>query len=279
MDAYINRIKNAYLDTQFSLWAIQLRGKEQIIGFIRADYHREVDSIRLFYALELAYQNYGYMKEAISAIVPYFMEDVQVNRLEAICDGNHLSAGKVLIRCGFNVGGIMRQAVFSNGKTADLISYSIVKDTYMKMQEYKNSTIDDLWLTSYRENGGDPLNNIMRLPKNEAENFAKHLSSVTTSQNDRYGRYFERYYEKRQKTEECLYSQFIKQGGRPQTTHPIYFVLCGSQSLASFYGQQEHVSIKLKDIPSDYLSFTPRDSMHLKDMGLLEYTVWNKDVF
>ncbi|HEX3037661.1 MAG TPA: hypothetical protein VHO94_01540 [Oscillospiraceae bacterium] len=36
------------------------------------------------------------------------------------------------------------------------------------------------------------------------------------------------------------------------------------------------MSIKLKDIPSEYISFTPRDSMHLKDMGLLEGTVWSK---
>lgn len=37
--------------------------------------------------------------------------------------------------------------------------------------------------------------------------------------------------------------------------------------------------IKLKDVPSKYISFTPRDSMHLKDMGLLEGTVWSKDDF
>lgn len=37
--------------------------------------------------------------------------------------------------------------------------------------------------------------------------------------------------------------------------------------------------LPLKEIPSEFISFTPRDSMHLKDMGLLEGTVWTKNDF
>lgn len=52
-----------------------------------------------------------------------------------------------------------------------------------------------------------------------------------------------------------------------------------SSSFQKFYGNEERIEIPIKDIASEHLSFTPRDSMHLKDMGLLEGTVWNKDVF
>lgn len=109
----------------------------------------------------------------------------------------------------------------------------------MRIKEYKNINIDDLWITNYRENGGEHLKSIMRLPKDEAAKLAKHLSSVTTSGNDRYGAYFERYYEKRRNTEEWLYSQFQKRGGNPQTKHPIYFAVCDSPNLERFYGQRE----------------------------------------
>ena len=276
IDSYFDRLQDLYSKPCFFLWAIQLCDEERIIGFIRADYNQNVNSAKLSFALELTRQNHGYMKEAISAVIPYLIEEVQVNRIEAFCDNQHRIANKVLIRCGFNVEGIKRQAGFSNGEIVDLISFAILKETYMRIKEYKNINIDDLWITNYRENGGERLKNIMRLPKDEAVKLASQLSTLTTSGNDRYGYYFERYYEKRQKTEEWLYVQFQKHGGNPQTKHPIYFVLCDSSSLERFYGQRDRVSIKLKDIPSEYLSFTPRDSMHLKDMGLLEGTVWSK---
>lgn len=185
----------------------------------------------------------------------------------------------MLIRCGFNGEGIMRQAVFDKGRTVDLSLYSIMRDTYIRIKKYESINIDDLWITNYREKGGEHLKNIMRMSKDEARKFAKYLSAVTTSGNNRYGDYFERYYEKRQKTEEWLYAQFTKHGGSPLTKHPIYFVLCDSPSLEHFYGQQDRMVIKLKDIPSEYISFTPRDSMHLKDMGLIEGTVWCKNDF
>lgn len=279
LDSYFDGLQNLYLNPYFFLWAIQLRDEERIIGFIRADYNQNVNSVRLSFALESARQNHGYMKEAISAVIPYLMEKVLINRIEAFCDNQHRMASKVLIRCGFNGEGIKRQAGFSNGKIVDLISFAILKDTYMRIKEYEHINVDDLWVTNYRENGGEHLKSIMRLPKDEAVKLARHLSSVTTSGNDRYGYYFERYYEKRQKTEEWLYVQFQKHGGNPQTKHPIYFVLCDSSSLERFYGQRDRVSIKLKDIPSESISFTPRDSMHLKDMGLLEGTVWSKNDF
>lgn len=279
IDSFFDKLQILYSNSQFFLWAIQLHDEKQIIGFIRADYNQNVDSVKLTFALESVWQNFGYMKEAISAVIPYFMDDLQINRIEAFCDGSQRSAGKVLIRCGFNGEGIMRKAAFNNGKIVDFISYAIVKDTYMRIKKYEKLSIDDLWITNYRENGGEHLKSIMRLSKDEAVKFARHLSSVTTSGNDRYGYYFERYYEKRQKTEEWLYTQFQKYGGNPQTKHPIYFVLCDSPSLECFYGKQDRVFIKLKDIPSEYISFTPRDSMHLKDMGLLEGTVWSKNVF
>ncbi|HEX3037660.1 MAG TPA: GNAT family protein [Oscillospiraceae bacterium] len=236
INSYFDRLQNLYSKPYFFLWAIQLRDDERLIGFIRADYNQIVNSAKLSFALELSWQNHGYMKEAISAVIQYLMEEVQINRIEAFCDNQHRMANKVLIRCGFIVEGIKRQAGFSNGKIVDLISFAILKETYMRIKEYENINIDDLWITNYRENGGEHLKNIMRLPKNEAVKLASQLSSLTTSGNDRYGYYFERYYEKRQKTEEWLYAQFQKHGGNPQTKHPIYFVLCDSSSLERFYG-------------------------------------------
>ena len=96
--------------------------------------------------------------------------------------------------------------------------------------------IEDFYLTNYRETGGLPLRSITRLPEAEAYQLAQILSCSTTSRNNRYGDYFGTYYQKRLRTEKWLYQEVIAQGGRPETEHPIYFVLNESPRFQRFYG-------------------------------------------
>ncbi len=153
-----------------------------------------------------------------------------------------------------------------------------LKDNYFARKKLNNIDLEQLYITNYKETGGEHFKSITRLEKEEAFILAKKLSSKSDSKNDRYGQYFERYYEKRIKTEDVLYQQFMKNGGRPHTQYPIYFVLCDNQGMADFYGNGEAVRIPLSQIPSEYISFTPRDSMHLMDMGILNGNVWSKDL-
>lgn len=137
--------------------------------------------------------------------------------------------------------------------------------------------IDDLYITNYREAGGLPLHSMTRLEKEEAYALASKLSQTSLSKRDRYGDYFDTYYYKRLRTEEWLYDAFIALKGEPQTRHPIYFTLLESERLRSFFGSDDKVKILLKDIESSHISFTPRDSMHLMDMGRTENTLWRKE--
>ncbi len=137
--------------------------------------------------------------------------------------------------------------------------------------------IDNLYITNYREAGGLPLHSITRLEKGEAYALASKLSQTSLSKRDRYGDYFDTYYHKRLRTEEWLYNAFIALKGEPQTRHPIYFTLLESERLCNFFGSDDKVKILLKDIQSSHISFTPRDSMHLMDMGRTENTVWRKE--
>lgn len=137
--------------------------------------------------------------------------------------------------------------------------------------------INDLYITNYREAGGLPLHSITRLSKEEAYAFAKMLSQKSVSKKDRYGDYFDTYYHKRLRTEEWLYDTFKSLKGDPQTHHPIYFTLLKSERLCGFFGNESKIQISLKDIDSSHISFTPRDSMHLIDMGRTENVVWRKE--
>jgi hypothetical protein len=137
--------------------------------------------------------------------------------------------------------------------------------------------INDLYLINYKETGGLPLLSITRLTKSESYALAKKLSEDTTAKKNRYGDYFDTYYHKRLRTEDWLYNEFIKLGGKPETKHPIYFVLLENSRLCDYFGNGCIKQILLKSIPSEYISFTPRDSMHLIDMGRTENTVWRKE--
>jgi hypothetical protein len=138
--------------------------------------------------------------------------------------------------------------------------------------------INELYITNYREAGGLPLHSITRLSKEEAYTFAKTLSHKSVSKRDRYGEYFDTYYHKRLRTEEWLYDTFISLKGDPQTRHPIYFTLLESERLCGFFGNESKVQLLLKDIDPSHISFTPRDSMHLIEMGRTENTVWRKEI-
>ena len=137
--------------------------------------------------------------------------------------------------------------------------------------------LDDLYITNYREAGGVHLQSITRLSEEEAYAFAKKLSERSISERDRYGDYFNTYYHKRLRTEEWLYETFIELKGRPQTQHPIYFTLLESERLCNFFGNDSKIKLLLKDINPIHISFTPRDSMHLMDMGRTDNTVWRAE--
>ncbi|MGI6200900.1 MAG: GNAT family N-acetyltransferase [Christensenellales bacterium] len=275
-DGFWRRLPGRYADGRFFLWAVRERGSDRAVGFVRAWDQPATDSVRLTFAMDPALRRRGYMKEAIGAILSYLLCTVGVNRIEAFCTDRHRDAGKALLRCGFEAEGQLRQAVCWGGEIADLRVYALLRQTAQRVEQYAGLGADDLWITNYRERGGEHLRSLTRLPREEAAALARRLSARTASKNDRYGAYFERYYEKRLNTERWLFDQFQKQGGQPQTRHPIYFTLCDSPSLEAFYGQDDRMRIALRDVPEGAISFTPRDSMHLRDMGLTVGTVWGK---
>jgi RimJ/RimL family protein N-acetyltransferase len=278
---YIASLNEQYQSPETYIWGIELKEIGQVIGSISATSNQEAESVYISYCIGRHWWGQKIIREALSALIEFFMEEVGVNRIESCHVARNGTAGKVLFRCGFQLEGTFRQSYCSKQGISDVSWYAIVREDYLrkKSMEEKHLTIDTLYITNYRETGGLPLRNIMRLPKEEAYQVAKQLSENTTARNNRYGNYFERYYQKRQRTEEWLYHQFTRNGGKPEARHPIYFVLCECKGFQNFYGNEEQIQIPLKDIADEHISFTPRDSMHIKDMGITEGTVWNKNAF
>lgn len=71
---------------------------------------------------------------------------------------------------------------------------------------------------------------------------------------------FANYYPRRLKTDEFLYDNFSRLGGKPKEKHPLSFVLQGCGYLENWFGKGISCKIKLSEIPSEVVSFSLGDS-------------------
>ncbi len=70
------------------------------------------------------------MTEAFKAIIPFFFNEVGVNRIESQHDPNNPNSGKVMQKCGLKYEGTLRQADWSNKGVVDACMYSLLKSEW-----------------------------------------------------------------------------------------------------------------------------------------------------
>jgi hypothetical protein len=121
--------------------------------------------------------------------------------------------------------------------------------------------IDELYIVNYCHPNCIPLKNIVRLPKEEAFLLANEMATKNPK-TTAFWRFedFENYYPLRIKQDARLFELFISLGGKPKVEHPLSFVLQGSEYLNNWFDKGTINKILLKNIPSEYISFTYSDS-------------------
>lgn len=119
----------------------------------------------------------------------------------------------------------------------------------------------DMYLVHYCHPSCAPFQNIMRLPKEDAFMLAERLAkeNPNTTAFNRFAD-FVNYYPLRHKTDEYLYNNFIRLGGRPKERHPLSFVLQGSAYLDNWFGKGASHKLRLDEVSADSVSFTLGDS-------------------
>lgn len=121
--------------------------------------------------------------------------------------------------------------------------------------------IDELYIVNYCHQNCIPLKNIVRLPEKEAFLLA-HEFALTNPNTTAFYRFadFKNYYSLRMSQDSYLYEMFVSLGGKPKEEHPLSFVLQGSECLSNWFDNGTITKILLKDIPSEFISFTLGDS-------------------
>jgi hypothetical protein len=120
---------------------------------------------------------------------------------------------------------------------------------------------ETLYLTYYCHANCAPLQNIMRLPKEEAYVLARQMaeSNPETTAFYRFSD-FENYYPRRMKADRLLYAAFTALGGKPENEHPLSFVLQDSDYLYQWFDRGAVIRLPLRNVPAESISFTYGDS-------------------
>lgn len=77
----------------------------------------------------------GYMSEAVSLAAAFLFETRPVDRIQATTMPGNVGSQQVLKKCGFQFEGVMRQAIFHQGRTLDLHLFAIVRGEHRPLAE------------------------------------------------------------------------------------------------------------------------------------------------
>jgi ribosomal-protein-alanine N-acetyltransferase len=123
-----------YETPDFYQWAIVLKEVGEPIGTISVvDKNEKLDIVHIGYCIGSKWWHQGITTEAFKAIIPFFFEEVGVNRIESQHDPNNPNSGKVMQKCGLRYEGTLRQADWSNKGVVDACMYSLLKSEWAGM--------------------------------------------------------------------------------------------------------------------------------------------------
>jgi len=116
-------------------WGIfQKNVNNKLVGIIEAmDFNQKVDMVTIGYFLAQPYWGKGIASDAVSKLIEFLFEKVNVNRIQAeVMPANEVSK-KVLLKNGFVKEGLLRQVALWSGKgIVDLEIYGVLKKEYNK---------------------------------------------------------------------------------------------------------------------------------------------------
>lgn len=118
-----------YQNKDFYQWAIVPKEIKEPIGTISVvGMDEKTGKVHIGYCIGSKWWNQGFTSEALSAIIPFFFEQVEVKRIESQHDPQNPNSGEVMKKCGMQYEGTLRKADWSNKGIVDACVYSILAE-------------------------------------------------------------------------------------------------------------------------------------------------------
>jgi [ribosomal protein S5]-alanine N-acetyltransferase len=128
-------IANYFVKEPIGKYAIVLKDSNKMIGAIEFrvdDWNKSGD---LGFTLNRNFWGKGYMTEAGKLILGLAFEVLGLERVHAAHDVKNSASGKVLIRLGMKLEGVLRKSEMIKGELADSAYYSILKGEYLNPEK------------------------------------------------------------------------------------------------------------------------------------------------
>jgi ribosomal-protein-alanine N-acetyltransferase len=112
-------------------WAIEWKECEKVLGLIGyVNTKPEHSRAEVGYSLNRGWHRRGIMREALSAVLAYGFEGMQLHTIEAIIDANNIASGKLLEDAGFRREAFFREDFFYNGTFRNSIHYGLLQHEF-----------------------------------------------------------------------------------------------------------------------------------------------------
>lgn len=122
---------NEYENNANYQWCIELKENNEAIGSIGVVNLKEsIEAVEIGYCIGRKYWNKGITSEALTALIRFFFEEVEVKRVEARHDSNNPNSGKVMEKCRMKYEGKRMKADRNNTGICDVSLYGLTIDDY-----------------------------------------------------------------------------------------------------------------------------------------------------
>lgn len=121
-----------YEKNDYYHWKIILKSNgEEPIGTIHGQVNEDTESIMIGYCLGRKWWHQGIMSEAMAALVKFFFEEVEANRICSYHDPMNPHSGMVMKKCGLKFDGTLRKSDRNNTGICDASWYSLLREEYI----------------------------------------------------------------------------------------------------------------------------------------------------
>jgi ribosomal-protein-alanine N-acetyltransferase len=129
----IEQIQARYARRDAIRWGITLKGEDRVIGSC-GFHHFDVGfhCTETGYELQRAFWRQGIMFEAMSAILSYGFDILELHRIEAVIDMANEQSKGLLLKLGFTYEGNLRQRYFFRGQFGDEHYFGLLRDEWQR---------------------------------------------------------------------------------------------------------------------------------------------------
>ena len=122
---------DSYKNPSFYQWAIEWKEIGEPVGSISVvGMDERTEKVHIGYCIGSKWWHRGITSEALAAVIPFFFEEVKVNRIESSHDPRNPNSGSVMKKCGLKYEGTLRKADWNNTGIVDCCMYGLLREEW-----------------------------------------------------------------------------------------------------------------------------------------------------